>query len=97
MSVPSQPCSVNWFSDAWFSKFHASDLTEDFKSWWLDYYGTPDVYANTEDEQQEYWTRCAFALRGWLASRAPNPSLQVARACERTLQGFVGSSNKQEE
>ena len=68
-------CSVNWSVDTWFAKYHTADLTDDFKAWWISYYGCPDVYDGTEDEQREYWTRCAFAMRGWLAARTPNNKL----------------------
>lgn len=61
-------CSMSWMADVWFSKYYAADLTDDFKVWWLDYYGCPDDYDNSEDEQQEYWRRCAFAWMGWNAA-----------------------------
>jgi hypothetical protein len=68
-------CSVNWSADTWFAIYHTACLTEEFKAWWLGCYGCPDYYDGAEDEQHEYWIRCAFALRGWLAARTPNDRL----------------------
>jgi len=58
---------MNWSTDPWFAKYHEKDLTEGFKTWWVAYYGFPDAYDSSDDEQHEYWVRCSFALRGWLA------------------------------
>lgn len=66
MKTP-QTSNVNWTSDSWFAKHHAKELTEDFKVWWLGFYGPPKAYEDTHDTQHEYWTRCAFALKGWVA------------------------------
>lgn len=41
--------------------------TKEFEEWWGDYYGPPDVYLDTPSEQDDYWTRKAFAFEGWLA------------------------------
>jgi hypothetical protein len=59
---------MNWSADPWFVKYHEKALTDDFKKWWIEYYGFPDEYNSSDDEQHEYWVRCAFALHGWLAS-----------------------------
>ena len=63
--------SVNWYADSWFAKFHAAGLNNEFKTWWVSFYGCPEDYQDNEDEQHEYWVRCAFALGGWLAARQP--------------------------
>lgn len=58
----------DWSSDAWFVKYHADKLSEDFKAWWLDYYGAHTDYLLEGDEHHEYWVRCAFAWNGWCAA-----------------------------
>jgi len=63
--------SVNWYADRWFTEDHAADLNKEFKTWWVAFYGCPEDYPDYEDEQHEYWVRCAFALGGWLAARQP--------------------------
>ena len=57
---------MNWRSDEWFAKHHERKLTNDFKAWWVGHYGTPE---QNDDDQHEYWVRCAFALMGWLAAK----------------------------
>lgn len=56
---------INWREDAWFATHHANAVTDDFKRWWLEYYGAPSQY---EGERDEYWVRCAFAWLGWKAA-----------------------------
>jgi hypothetical protein len=70
---------INWTADEWFAKHHADKLTDEFKSWWVGYYGAPSEYYQARPEQDEYWTRCAFALTGWIAARKPNISAQTPR------------------
>ena len=55
---------IDWKEDLWFRRCWAEELTPEFKKWWVDYYNTPDFYA---DERHEYWVRCAFAWQGWKA------------------------------
>jgi len=33
--------AVDWRSDGWFAEFHADKISDDFKEWWIDYYGRP--------------------------------------------------------
>lgn len=68
---PAPTGAVNWSADAWFAMHHAADLTDEFKTWWVAFYGCPEGYPDNEDEQHDYWIRCAFALGGWLAARQP--------------------------
>ena len=57
---------MNWFEDFWFERHHANDLTDEFKSWWVEFYGdTEMLYSASVEERNEYWTRCAFAWIGW--------------------------------
>ena len=58
---------MNWKADEWFTKHHYNKLSEDFKKWWIAFYGESTCYVNESEEQQEYWRRCAFALAGWNA------------------------------
>ena len=81
--------SVNWSADRWFTESAAADLTDEFKAWWIEYYGCPHEYDGDEDEQHEYWKRCAFALRGWLAARTHNASVTGA-AEPRTVDAVLG-------
>jgi hypothetical protein len=53
-------------SKEWFEKFYPEKDPE-FEAWWLKDYGPPEQYASSEDEQDEYWIRKGFALRGWKA------------------------------
>lgn len=69
---PGRLGSVNWQKDEWFAEYHADTLTDEFKAWWIENYYGPDKYGQSDDEQHEYWTRCAFALMGWNAARNPN-------------------------
>lgn len=69
---------IDWQADPWFAKHHANQLTEEFKVFWLEYYGVPDDYAAIEDEQHEYWVRCAFALVGWRTSQERLAQLETA-------------------
>ena len=57
---------MNWQADKWFTKHHADKLDDEFKAWWIFFYGEPS-YGDTEAEQHEYWIRCAFTLTGWRA------------------------------
>lgn len=61
--------SVNWTEDKWFSKYHAKNVTDEFKAWWVGYYGVPGDYGDSEGATHEYWKRCAFAWMGWEAAR----------------------------
>ena len=60
--------SVDWLADWWFAKFHAADLTDEFKAWWVAYYGVPHDFNPSLDSQATYWIRCSFALQGWRAA-----------------------------
>lgn len=65
--------AINWSADSWFAHFHAEQVSEEFKDFWIGYYGDPSQYQDSEDELHEYWVRCAFAWIGWSArSRQPN-------------------------
>ena len=57
--------TVDWYADKWFAEHHASHITENFKHFWLEYYGPPDNYDQSYTEQAEYWVRCAFCWIGW--------------------------------
>jgi hypothetical protein len=57
--------TINWLENPWFAKYQIPALTDEFKEWWTEFYGSPADY----DDQDEYWTRCAFALMGWLSAR----------------------------
>jgi len=59
--------AINWNTDSWFASHLADKLTEDFKAWWVEFYGRPEQYEGAPDEQDEYWVRCAFAWHGWNA------------------------------
>jgi hypothetical protein len=59
--------TVDWRTDSWFAFNYADELTEEFKAWWMRFHGLPDQYNDNPDEQDEYWTRCAFAWNGWKA------------------------------
>jgi hypothetical protein len=65
---------IDWKENKWFLKYHFDSLTDEFKLWWKDYYGTPEEYEQKCDdgERREYWFRCAFALKGWNANKAFN-------------------------
>lgn len=56
---------IDWHSDPWFAKHHADSITDDFKAWWLDFYGPPTQYVGNPWELKTYWVRCAFAWHGW--------------------------------
>ncbi|MBI5683585.1 MAG: hypothetical protein HZC54_00760 [Verrucomicrobia bacterium] len=58
---------VNWTSDEWFARECAGEITEEFKAWWVSYYGVPGDYGDVGDSTAEYFVRCAFAWRGWKA------------------------------
>jgi hypothetical protein len=53
---------INWNADEWFSKYHANNITDAFKEWWVVFYGYPQDYSEDHDE---YWIRCGFAWLGW--------------------------------
>ena len=63
---------IDWTADVWFGRYHAQDLTQEFKEWWVDYYGAPSDYEDSYSEQDEYWKRCGFCLIGWCAAKTPN-------------------------
>ena len=73
--------SVNWTSDDWFAKHHASNVSDEFKAWWIEFYGTPDNYEKEEGEQHEYWIRCAFAWFGWRGHSSPNKERTFGKEC----------------
>jgi len=60
--------TINWHSDPWFSEHHAGSLSAPFQTWWISHYGTPEDYPQQQEEQDEYWQRCAFAWMGWQAA-----------------------------
>lgn len=62
---------MNWTADEWFARFHAPNLTEAFKAWWVEFYGTPEQYGPDPEEQHEYWVRCSFAWLGWRMKTLP--------------------------
>ena len=62
-----QSDEIDWEADAWFAGNYHHELSDEFKRWWISYYGKPTDYADNYDEQHEYWMRCAFALSGWVA------------------------------
>ena len=64
--------SMDWTKDVWFAKYHAQNLTQKFKEWWIDYYGAPSDYEDSCSEQDAYWKRCGFCLIGWCAAKTPN-------------------------
>ena len=65
---------VDWTKDSWFAKYWAQNLTDDFKVWWIGYYGPPSDYEDSYSEQSEYWGRCSFSLAGWQAAKMSNPT-----------------------
>ncbi len=62
--------AMNLTGNEWFNKYHAVNVTDEFKAWWIAYYGRPSDHEQTPDEQAEYWTRCGFTLVAWNAARA---------------------------
>jgi hypothetical protein len=59
---------VDWCVDSWFAQHHAASLTDEFKRWWILFYGHPSQYAGDDTESRHnYWVRCAFSLIGWNA------------------------------
>lgn len=70
--------------DFWFLRHHIYFLTPEFCHWWVGYYGTPEQCEETEVEQEEYYVRMAFALKGWKA-RERIISLQRRGRFERIL------------
>lgn len=56
--------------DDWYEMYHRENETDDFLEWWVNYYGNPSDYEDTEEEQDEYWTRRAFALLGFRAAKS---------------------------
>lgn len=53
-------------SKNWYEEHHATDETPEFNRWFYEYYGKPEDY-DSESEQDEFWVRKSFALRGWNA------------------------------
>lgn len=53
-------------SKEWFDQ-HYPVVASDFEEWWLGDYGPPENYSSDWDEEDEYWIRKGFALRGWKA------------------------------
>ena len=47
----------------WYKQHKEGKESPEFESWWKDYYGEPEDYADPD----EYWVRKAFALEGWNA------------------------------
>lgn len=66
--TPKDDTLVNWRADAWFTRYHADKLSDEFKEFWISFYDTPSDYSEDIDEQHEYWIRCAFAHMGWSAA-----------------------------
>ena len=66
--------SVDWSKDPWFAKYRSQNLTDDFKVWWVSYYGPPSDYEDSYNEQSEYWVRCGLCLAGWQAAKMSNPT-----------------------
>jgi hypothetical protein len=71
--------AVLWTEDEWFARYCAASLTDEFKTWWLGYYGRPGDYEDNAGEQHEYWVRCAFALQGWKAARTQSVERQTGK------------------
>ena len=82
LTTNADPESVNWHADDWFSKCYTAILTDDFKKWWISFYGIPSDYDDSYNEQHEYWVRCAFALKGWASARIVNPPVSSFQASE---------------
>ena len=61
---------INLKADLWFSKNFSDKITKEFITWWCSVYGRPEDYVEEEDEQHEYWVRCAFAWHGWTAAKS---------------------------
>lgn len=61
-----------WTQYAWFAAWHAHNLTDDFKSWWLAEMGDASLYG----DKDTYWMCCAFALKGWHAGRKPRQAVE---------------------
>jgi len=58
--------------DPWYEKFWKKCETDEFNTWWIDFYGGPEDYmivSEYEIEEKEYYTRKAFALMGWLGRK----------------------------
>ena len=55
---------VDWNADKWFATCHARNLSDEFKEWWIGFYGRPPPL-DDDGEHHEYWKRCAFAWLGW--------------------------------
>jgi len=72
MLVARKIAATDWTADAWFTKYHAQNLTQEFKEWWVDYYGSPSDYDSSCGEQDEYWKRCGFCLVGWCSAKTSN-------------------------
>ncbi len=56
---------IDWNQNDFFSKHYADEITEPFKEFWIKQYGGPWLYDERDEEQQEYWMRCAFCWMGW--------------------------------
>lgn len=59
-------------SREWYTKHHQDNETAEFRDWFTNSYGFPGSYI----DQDEYWTRRAFALMGWLASQSGRKEVQ---------------------
>lgn len=55
--------------DRWFHIHFGQHITQEFVDWWIEFYDKPELYATSEDNLHEYYTRCGFAWHGWKASK----------------------------
>ena len=55
--------------DYWYNKYWKAKETEEFLTWWYDYYGGVADIEDDDDAQEEHYRRQAFTLMGWLAGR----------------------------
>ena len=76
--------AVNWSANAWFAKHYGHKAPEEFKAFWLEYYGPPSDYSEDGGEQDEYWRRCGFCLIGWLGATASAKTSNVGAKLETT-------------
>lgn len=54
-------------ADFWFNHYYSENVNNhpEFVDFWIQNYGTPDKFGETEDEQRDYYIRMAFAFIGW--------------------------------
>ncbi len=63
MGVPGK----HWPENEWYESLHRGNETPEFNDWFVRIYELPVRYEDTREEQDEFWRRKAFALKGWLA------------------------------